>query len=497
MSLPTLEVLFAPSVVGSDFGTRMVLNVGLLDTGTLGDGALFYDISNYTRSISTSRGRRRSLDRFATGTATIVLDNRDRRFDPSNTSSPYYNSTVGVSGVVPAIPVIVRATWSGTTYTVFRGFIDSWSFAYSDGGVGDATATIVCSDAFKALSAVIGGLPSATTITSSGTGVVDIGVSSIKEPVGSGSGSSVISSITVVGDGSTGNVNTVNGTATTPTIGVAGELSGARIKKILDAAGWPDNLRSIDTGTTALEVQNATSSVIDLLQEVAATEAGALYVQDDGTIVFADRYSLIADDRSLTTQAVYDTTDPAGKAFTKVDISYDDQLIRNIVRVNRKTTSQSSGDTLVGTTVTVGNAESQSLYGARTLDLELPIPSTVGSDSSYGQSVAEGLALFLSSVYANPELRPEAITFIAQADESQLYPELLGRRIFDRVTVKFTVPGGGDPVDAECFIEQVNHTILPDRWETTFGLGSATYYTGFFVLDNTSNGVLDTNKLAF
>lgn len=491
MSLPTLEVLFAPSVVGSDFGDRMVLNVGLLDTGTLGDGALFYDISDYTRSISTSRGRRRSLDRFATGTATIVLDNRDRRFDPSNTSSPYYNSTVGVSGVVPAIPVIVRATWSDTTYTVFRGFIDSWSFAYSDGGVGDATATIVCSDAFKALSAVIGGLPSATTVTSSGTSTVDIGTSS------TGGGGIGVSSISVIGSTSTGNIDVTNGTPTTPIIGVAGELSGARINRILDAVNWPANLRAIDTGTTSLAVQNATQTVLELLQEVAATEAGALYIEDDGTVTFQDRYSLISDTRSLTSQATYDTTVAGGKYFTRIDVMYDDQLIRNIVRVNRKVTSTATGDTLTGTTVTVGNAESQSLYGARTLDLELPIPSTVGSDTTYGQSVARNLALFLASIYANPELRPQAVTFIAQANETLLYPEVLGRRIFDRVTVTFAVPGGGSAISRDCFVEQVNHTILPDRWETTFGLASATYYTGFFILDNTSNGVLDTNKLAY
>lgn len=493
MSLPTLEVLFAPSVVGSGYGTRMVLDVGTLDTGTLGDGALFYDITTYARSINTSRGRRRALDRFATGTCTIVLDNRDRRFDPTNTSSPYYNATVGVSGIVPAIPIIVRATWSGTTYTVFRGFVDSWSFAYAPGGVGDATATIVCSDAFKALSAVIGGLPSATTVTSSGTAKVDIGSST----TGSTGGGYGVSGISVLGSSTTGNIDVTNGTPTTPIIGVAGELSGARINRILDAVNWPQNLRAIDTGTTSLEVQNASQTVLEMLQEVAATEAGALYIEDDGTVTFQDRYSLISDTRSLTAQATYDTTAAGGKWFSRIDIAYDDQLIRNIVRVNRKTTTAASGDTLTGTTVTVGNAESQSLYGARTLDLELPIPSTVGSDTTYGQSVAGNLALFLASIYANPELRPQALTFIAQANESLLYPEVLGRRIFDRVTVKFAVPGGGSAIQRDCFIEQINHTILPDRWETTFGLASATYYTGFFILDNTSFGLLDTNKLAY
>ena len=497
MSLPTLEVLFAPSVVGANAGTRLILddvNAGLLDTGTLGDGAFFYDITTFVRSFSTSRGRRRALDRFSTGTATITLDNRDRRFDPTNSASPYYNSSISQSGVVPAIPVIVRATWAGTTYSVFRGFIDSWSFAYNGGTVGDATATIVCSDAFKALSNVIGGLPNATQVTSSGSTTVNVGVSTVGTSTAS---TSTAGGFVVVTTTSSQNVAVSLGTETTPTIGTAGDLSGTRINSILDAAGWPVDLRTIDAGITRLEVQNATQTVLAMLQEVEATEAGALYVEADGSVVFQDRYSLIADDRALTSQATYDPTDAGGKNFTSVEIDYDDQLIRNIIRITRKRTTNAGGDENLGTTVMASNIESQSLYGARTLDLELPIPSTYSSDTNYGQDQIAGLALMLASIYANPEFRPASLSFIAQANEELLYPEVLGRRIFDRVTVKFAVPGGGSAIQRDCFIEQINHDVTPDRWQTTFGLASATFYTDFMVLDSSTHGLLDTDRLAY
>ena len=78
-----------------------------------------------------------------------------------------------------------------------------------------------------------------------------------------------------------------------------------------------------------------------------------------------------------------------------------------------------------------------------------------------------------------------------------LYPDLLSRKIRDRVTVKFAVPGGGSAVSRDCFVESVSHTIAPGNWSTTFGLSSATFYTGFFILDNTNLGVLDQNKLAY
>jgi hypothetical protein len=492
-NMPTLEVLFAPSVVGANTGDRLILSVGPgLDTATLGDGAFFYNISSSVRSITTNRGRRRALERFSTGTATITLDNRDRSFDPTNTASPYYNATVGVTGVVPSIPVVVRATWDGTTYSIFRGFIDSWTFNYLDAGIGDATATISCSDAFKPLSNIIGGLPSSASISSSATTSFDVAVSNPSDGGGFG-----VSSIDVVGSETTGSINVSGGVSTTPIIGTGTDLPGLRIETILDAIGWPDNLRDIDEGTTYLAAQDATKTPLEMLQEAAAADAGVIYVDDDGTVIFADRDAIISDDRSITVQSTYDTTDAAGKKFVGTSIVYDDSLIYNIVKIDRKVTNAVTGEELTGTTVIVSNAESISLYGARTLAIEVPIVSDVGGNAAYGQTQAQNLALFLASQYANPELRPEEIRFAPQGNPSTLYPDLLSRKIRDRVAVKFAVPGGGSAVERDCFVESIGHTITPGNWSTTLGLSSATFYTGFFILDNATLGVLDQNKLAY
>jgi hypothetical protein len=495
LDLPTIELLFAPSVVGGGAGDRLILDVGPpLDTGTLGDGSFFADISAYVRAFSTTRGKSRELDRYTTGTAQFVLDNRTRIFDPTNTASIFYNSTIGVTGITPSVPVIFRVTYDGVLYPVFRGSIDSWRFDYGPGGVGDATATITCSDAFKVLSQVLGGLPAFASITSSGTGVVDVGVSTPSDGTSGPSSIDVVETPTIV---STGNVNVVSGTETTPVIGTSGDLSGVRVNTILDAVSWPQNLRNIATGISVLEVQSASQSVLSMLQEVADTEAGDVYSGADGVVIFADRNDLISQPASLNVQATYDTTDPFGMFFAEANIVYDDDLIYNIIRVNRKTTSVVNGDTLVGTTVTVSNVESQSLYGARSLNLELPIPSTVGSDTSYGQDTAENLGLFLASIYANPELRPDQITFKPRLNPSVLFPEVLVRALRDKVVVKFAVPGGGLPIERSCFVQQVSHIGTPDSWITRFGLTSATFYTGFFILDDSTFGVLDTNKLGF
>lgn len=486
MSLPTLQVLFAPSVVDENTtGTRFILNVSKLGTGTLGDGALFYDISNDVRSVTTRRGRSRSLDRFSTGIATIVLDNRTRQYDPTNLSGPYASPSLGTSGVVPTRPVIIKATWDSTQYTLFRGFIDSWDYDY-DQSIKDATVTITVSDAFKQFGNIIGGLPSAASISSTSPGDVDVVVTETEGTVVG------VGSITT-GTGS--NIPVVAGVEQTPLIGSQDDLTGARFTAILTAINWPDNLRDIDAGNTKLNRQNATQTVLQLLQEVADTEAGDVLIGEDGTVIFADRYHQLAGTTAITSQATFDAT-TLSNPFAEVEVKYDDELVGNVVRVSRKNTVAATGDALIGTTVVVSNVESQSLFGARYLDRELPVPSTVGSDTSYGTDQAKGIAGFLASVYATPELRPASITIAPQRSETALFPQVLGRKILERVTVKFAVPGTGT-LEKDCFIDGVSHNITPESWSTTFDLKSATQYTGFFILDNATFGLLDTNKLAF
>jgi hypothetical protein len=48
------------------------------------------DVTDYVRSVSIRRGRSRELDRFSTGTASIVFNNEDRRFDPLYSAGPYF-----------------------------------------------------------------------------------------------------------------------------------------------------------------------------------------------------------------------------------------------------------------------------------------------------------------------------------------------------------------------------------------------------------------------
>lgn len=136
-------------------GVVLTVEVGFSYSGTPGlqpIGGLFAnvtwtDVSAYVRDVQISRGRSSELDQFQAGSASIVLSNADRRFDPEYASGPYYGS------LTPMRPLRVRAKYlSGTTTSIFTGFVDGWPQAYVNPS--DSTVTLNCSDAFKVLNLI-------------------------------------------------------------------------------------------------------------------------------------------------------------------------------------------------------------------------------------------------------------------------------------------------------------------------------------------------------
>jgi len=98
------------------------------------------DVTKYVTGFTTSMGRQHELQQVGPSTATIQLTNQDGRFRPWNTASPYYYSGTGLT---VGHPVRIRATWSGTTYDVFYGFVKGWVPAY---GQARATTQLQCYD---------------------------------------------------------------------------------------------------------------------------------------------------------------------------------------------------------------------------------------------------------------------------------------------------------------------------------------------------------------
>jgi|GEM_PF-5791099 len=148
------------------------------------DGA-FDDVTEYVDDVRIRRGRDDLLTNMQAGTCQFTLcDPSDAGlFNPQNPDSQLVQQ---VPGLIPMRPVRIQATYSGTTYGLFYGFIQSAEFRM-DGTVGKLE--VGCVDLFLWLSrvrpkdadAIAGGSPTEgadDATTASATDVLDTAAAS-------------------------------------------------------------------------------------------------------------------------------------------------------------------------------------------------------------------------------------------------------------------------------------------------------------------------------
>lgn len=101
------------------------------------------DVTAYVTQLDITRGRTDDWGTYS-GNAQIELLNNDRRFDPFNTSGPYYGK------LLPRRQIRIRAVANSVTYDVFRGYIDGWPPMWTEAGK-MSTVTLSCFDALELL----------------------------------------------------------------------------------------------------------------------------------------------------------------------------------------------------------------------------------------------------------------------------------------------------------------------------------------------------------
>jgi hypothetical protein len=227
MAVPSVKAIINFST-GASFAQAMVLDSGLLDTNILSDStAVIVDVSNQLDSITTQRGRNAQADQFQTGTMSMRIVDQNGDFNPQNTASPYYGY------LSPMRKVQISATYLGTSYSLFSGFITGYATS-TPKYVGDVVyTTITAVDAMRLLT---------------------------------------------------------NALVTTVTGAVAGEDTGTRIGRVLDQISWPISMRSIATGQTTVQADPGTTrSALAACQTLEVTEYGAFYIDPSGVVTFKNR----------------------------------------------------------------------------------------------------------------------------------------------------------------------------------------------------------------
>lgn len=104
-------------------GVTLLIEFGF-GSGPYSASPTWTDLTQYGMGLQTFRGRQSVRAHFDAGSALITLDNDDGRFDPNNSSSPYFgNMRIGT-------PVRIRTTFSAVTRPLFRGSVTRWPIGY-------------------------------------------------------------------------------------------------------------------------------------------------------------------------------------------------------------------------------------------------------------------------------------------------------------------------------------------------------------------------------
>jgi len=367
-------------------------------------GDVLVDVTSTVRQVSVKRGRNRQLEKFTAGNANIILDNRNRIYDPLNTASPYFGS------IVPRKQIII----TDEDQTIYTGQVDDWNFDYSLSG--DSTAQVSCVDALTLL--------------------VDPFL-----------------------------------TADTETA----QLTGTRVNAVLDDVGWPLAKRQVSEGKATLDadvIEADKTQALDYLNKVSLSEPGALYVANNGDLVFRDRADLQNASGSIT----FGT---GGIPFSDIGVEYGVEEMANQVSVTYY------GGTAIAGTATARDETSIGQYG--TLDENY---DTLLSSASDAQSLAD----WQVGLFAQPRYRVDRITVALDALTTLDQQSVLAVELGDVVTVTWTPNNVGAALSQLVTIDGIDFSGNPSARRISFTMSET---TAAFILDDLVFGVLGNNLLGF
>jgi hypothetical protein len=232
MAMPTLGVS-VDFANGPAFGNPLILGDAStpLGVGILADTASdIVDVSDITLRASIRRGRNRILNKFEAGSATVVLEDTNGDWVPTNTSSPYYGK------LVPLRKIRIYADYNSVRYYLYSGYITSYDTNFQLGLESISSVTLQCVDAFRLFSNVA--------------------------------------------------ISTVAGTS-------VGQTTGARMNNLLDVPNFPTSMREIDTGDSTVQADPGSErDLLSALQVIENSEFGGFYIDPEGNAIFLSRDTL-------------------------------------------------------------------------------------------------------------------------------------------------------------------------------------------------------------
>jgi len=273
----------APTIsVDFDLGNQGLFTLGISLLG--GTDVLGSTVSANWSTISTSDIRKMSIRRGRTredqanqpGALSLTLENYTSQYDPDNSSNIY--AWAGYSILSKGMGVRVRATWSGTDYVIYRGYLEQLDTDMSL----DPVVVMQFTDALAKI------------------------------------GSYTVAAISSA---------------------YSGDTTATRVGRILDAAGWDASLRSL-TGSRTMKPTTYGATALSLSEEANNCEYGRFYADRQGNITLLPYESLLTtpyrftlSDSRATGTIEYDSisTNPGAK-----------YVVNSVILTQDSTTSQTA-----------------------------------------------------------------------------------------------------------------------------------------------------------
>lgn len=263
------------------------------------------------------------------------------------------------------------------------------------------------------------------------------------------------------------------------------ETSGTRAGRILNYIGYPSSSRAVSTGNSALgSYELPGGKALDYLQTLSGTEQNQFYMGLDGAlstkstfdVVWRNRQAPITATRSNTSQITFGDGGGSELQYCDVLFDFEDSKIYNDVGATR-----SGGNTQRVTDVTSSPTSSGHKYFRQTQD----VTGLWQTDND-----AFDIANWILAHYKEPHERVVGLTIKPQADPMNLWPQVLGREIGDRITVKYH-GSTGTTLSSDFIIEGIQHDFDGELWITIWVLNIADTQA-YFIWDDTTYGVWDS-----
>jgi hypothetical protein len=328
---------------------------------------------------------------------------------------PFNTLSPFFGNLTPMRPVRISVQVGTSVERLFVGFITDWVLRY--GKAGDAWVECECVDAFVGFAA------------------------------------DVLAPVSAVGDG---------------------EKAGARIGRVLDAAGFGPQ-RDLSVGTFDLAETVLGRNALVEMQEASESDAGLLFMSRSGVVTYRTPTDIFAGDM----QGVFGQANTVGGdiGYADVQVTSASELLYNVVRVEWD-----------GGTVQRTDSTSVDEYLPRTLAVKTALRN---------EDDAEVLAEFLLIKYSQAEVRFDDLSVrlhdrrLSDADRLTVARLELG----GKVEVFRRPPGAGVP-DEYAFVqivEGLRWVYDGERWTVTVALGDV--LGAPFTLDDLELGALDTGGI--